>query len=115
MEEKYQPCTDWLIYREHHDTSKCGKNHEAVKQIYDCCCCILDDGQELNDGYIHVVEECHTIHGCCTGDLAAIEVELDELSRLGVDPGEYTQEDPTIRMAFSHDWIVPGTGPYRRY
>ena len=111
----YQPCTDWLIFREEHNKEACGKNHEAVREIYNCCCCIMSEGQEVGENHIHVVAECHTVHGCCTGDLAAIESELYELWTLGVDPTEYTQENPEIRKAFTHDLITPGTGPYRKY
>ena len=115
VDEKYQPCVDWLVFREQHDTSSCRKNHEAVREIYNCCCCILSDGQEVGSDHVHITSECQTVHGCCTGNLMAIEVELYELSRLGIDPAEYTQEDPSIRQSFTHDLIAPGTGPYREY
>ena len=62
----------------------------------------MENGDKMLDGTFHRDTICPGKHDCCGWLILIIQTELDLLEQSGVDPMEYTQQDPLINKNFSH-------------
>jgi len=51
---------------------------------------------------MHSENVCGKKHNCCSWSIEIVATELDVLRRMGIDPLEYSQNDPNINEKFDH-------------
>ena len=68
------------------------------------------EGEVMRNNRVHREVDCNKRHNCCLSNFSATETELQELERMGLDPGEYSQMDEQMRATFQHHLRVIGTG-----